>query len=210
VILGIVEQGGIIVIGRREFLRTAAALSAVPLAGRVTFAKAREQRAVPEAVVFDSRHLEGREFATHAGLLGAPVRAIEGDITSLWQNELLRRWKTGPVAIAGLTERPALFLLERLAWDHGLRVIFAAEHEPHGRGHAAHRVAFTADPRLALHLAAAGRSWPRVLAEVLIIGTRAPPRDFRPTDAALAAYIGEPSKLFSWIIAPRAAAEVEI
>ena len=196
-------------IDRREFLQTAAALSAVPLAGWVTFAKARE-RAVPEALVFDSRHLEGREFATRAGVLGAPVRAIEGDITSLWQNELLCRWRTGPVAIAGLTERPALFLLERLAWDHGLRVIFEAEHEAHGRGHAAHHVVRTADPRLALDLAAAGHRWPRVLADVLIVGTYAPPRDFRPTEVALARYLGEPNKLYSWIIAPRTAAEVEI
>jgi len=192
------------VTNRREFLQTAAALSAAPLAGRAAFAEG-HRAAVLDAVIFDSRHPEARDFGARAGFLGAPLRAIEGDITDLWQNELLVRWRTAPAAIAGLTERPALFLLERLAWDHGMRVVFEAEHAPDGRGRAAHRVVRTADPRLADELDLAAQSWPRILADALVAATPVAARDTRPTDAGLAAHLGEPTKLYSWIIAPRSA-----
>jgi hypothetical protein len=188
-------------------LQTAAALSAAPLAGRAAFAGGRAPAAL-DAVIFDSRYAAARDFGARAGLRGAALRAIEGDITDLWQKELVGRWKAAPaaVAVAGLTERHALFLLERLGWDHGLRVVFEAEHVPDARGYAVHRVVRTADPGLALELEAAGQSWPEVLAEALVAGAEAPARDFRPSSAALAAHLGEAMKLYSWIIAPRTAA----
>jgi hypothetical protein len=43
------------------------------------------------------------------------------------------------------------------------------------------------------------------LAEVLVAGSHVARRDFRPSGAAMAAYPGEPTKLHSWIIAPRQA-----
>lgn len=190
---------------RREFLQTAAALSAAPLAGRAAFADGRES-VMLEAVIFDARHPEARDFGARAGFLGAPLRSIEGDITELWQNELLPRWRKAPAAIAGLTERPALFLLERLAWEHGLRVVFEAEHAPDGQGLAVHRIGRSADPRLADELGLAGRGWPSALADALVGGGRVAAKDMRPTDTGLAARLGEPMKLHSWIIAPRTAA----
>jgi len=195
---------------RREFLQTAAAaLSAAPLAGRAAFADGRGALAF-DAVIFDARHAEARDFGARAALLGVPMRAIEGDITEVWQNELLPLWRNAPAAIAGLTERPALFLLERLAWEHDLRVVFEAEHASDAHAVATHRVLRSGDPRLADDLGFAGRRWPSVLADVLIAGGRAPAADTRPTDAGLAAYLGEPTKLYSWIIAPRAAVRKEI
>src|SRR5690606_15447022 len=113
--------------------------------------------------------------------LGAPLRFIEGDITDLWQNELRKRWQAGAHAVAGLTERPALFLLERLAWDHGMRVVFEAEHAPADGGSVAHRVVRTADPHLGEELAAAGNRWTRVLAHALVASGGAHSRDYRPT-----------------------------
>src|SRR5690606_38436251 len=109
------------VTNRREFLQSAAVLSAAPLAGRAAFAKGHPS-ATLDGVILDERHAAAREFGAHAALLGARTFSIEGDITDLWQNELLKRWRSAPGAIAGLTERPALFLLERLGWEHGLRV----------------------------------------------------------------------------------------
>jgi hypothetical protein len=202
------------VTNRREFLQAAAVLSAVPLVGRVALAgsgvagagAAAGDAVALDAVVFDSRHAESRDFGARAGRLGVPLRAIAGDITDLWQQELRLRLKAGSLVIGGLTERPALFLLERLAWDHRLRVVFEVEHEPDGRGGAAHRVVRTADPNLARVLESAGRAWPATLAEALIDATRLPAPDVRPTDPGLAARLGEPMTLYSWIIAPRRAA----
>ncbi|MGB7215901.1 MAG: hypothetical protein WBE98_12765 [Gammaproteobacteria bacterium] len=189
---------------RREFLQSAAVLSAAPLAGRAAFAKGHPS-ATLDGVILDERHAAAREFGAHAALLGARTFSIEGDITDLWQNELLKRWRSAPGAIAGLTERPALFLLERLGWEHGLRVVFEAEHEPLKRGAAIHRIVRTADPHLHEELEAAGPIWPRALADALVAGNSAPARDFRPTDSAMAARLDEPTKLYSWIIGPRSA-----
>jgi len=197
------------VTNRREFLQTAAALSAAPLAGRAAFANAHRAPTL-DAVVLDSRHTPARDFGARASLLGARAWPIAGDITELWQTELLERWRERPGAIAGLTERPALFLLERLAWDHGLRVVFVAEHEPRAHGTARHRVVRTAAPDLALELDAAGESWPSALADALIAAGAVAAADGRPTDSGLAARLDEPTKLYSWIIAPRSAIRREI
>jgi len=187
---------------RREFLRGATVLSATPLLNRVTIAIAGET--VPlESVIYDSRHPAANEFATHAGMLGAPLLAIDGDITSVWQKKLVKHWQAAPAALLGLTERPALFLLERLAWEYGLRVVFEAEHVPDS---AEHRVIRTGDAGLAHELAVAGRNWPRVLADHMISDTLVRARNFYPTSSALAEQPDEPVKLFSWIIAPRTVA----
>lgn len=189
---------------RRKFLQAATALSAVPLVGRAVFAVGRESVAL-DAVIFDQRYSEARKFASRAGKLGATIRGFEADITDLWQHELLNRWRTAPSAVAGLTERPALFLLERLAWDHGMRVVFEAEHEPDSRGDASHRVIRSANAGILSELESAGSNWPGVLADTMIASPNAAIRDFSPTDAALAASLDEPAKLYSWIIAPRMA-----
>jgi hypothetical protein len=47
--------------------------------------------------------------------------------------------------------------------------------------------------------------WPTVLADQLLTGSRVATRDFSPSGAAMAASIDEPTKLYSWIIAPRTA-----
>jgi hypothetical protein len=189
---------------RRSFLQSAAVLSATPLAPKIVFADGQEPAGL-DALVIDSRHREARAFGIRARQWGAPLRAIAGDITDLWRNELDGRWKSGPAAVAGLTERPALFLLERLAWDRDLRVVFEAEHLPDGPGGATHSVVRSANASLASRLSAAGQMWPTVLADQLLTGSRVATRDFSPSGAAMAASIDEPTKLYSWIIAPRTA-----
>ncbi|HEY8519272.1 MAG TPA: hypothetical protein VIN61_04270 [Gammaproteobacteria bacterium] len=194
---------------RREFLQTAAALSAASLAGGGALAAQRE-RAAWQAVVYDARHAYARDFGARAGFWGAPLRAIEGDVTDLWQHELLRVWKTTPGAIAGLTERPALFLLERLGWEHGLRVVFEAEHRLSPHGEVEHDIVRPADAALARELRAAGARWPGALADLLVAGGLPAARELGPSGAALAAHLREPPTLCSWIIAPRSAVQREI
>ena len=55
------------------------------------------------------------------------MHGIRGDITDLWFHDLDPQWKKQPVAIAGLTAHGPLFCLERLAWDHGMRVVSRVE-----------------------------------------------------------------------------------
>src|SRR5690606_29667735 len=123
---------------RREFLQGAALLSTAPLAHR-GFSKARPAAPL-DLVVFDRRYPEARDFGGFVADRGVLLRDFEADITSLWKQDLLGLWKASAGPVAGLTERPALFLLERLAWDHGQRVVFEAEHELGAEGRVRHRV----------------------------------------------------------------------
>jgi len=72
--------------------------------------------------IYDERFEAGRRFASDALNRGWVTRAIRGDVTQVWFHELSVRWKRGPAAIAGLTTPQSLFVLERLAWDVGMRV----------------------------------------------------------------------------------------
>jgi hypothetical protein len=188
---------------RRRFLQSAAALSATPFAARAAFAAAGPSRY--DAFVYDTRHAAAVELAARTGHAGLPARAIDGDITALWQRELAHRWLDQPRAIAGLTERPALYLLEQLGWEHGLRVVFQAEHEPGAAGQARHRLIRGGAPGLGADLAAAGRHWPQVVADALLRDRYSWAREFGPADVAMASHYAEGLRLYSWVIAPRTA-----
>jgi len=87
--------------------------------------------AAPEPAIFraiyDDRFAEARDFARTAAARGWPVRAIQGDVTRVWFDELDLRWRAGPAAIAGVTVPVSLFCLETLARDRGLRLAARAE-----------------------------------------------------------------------------------
>jgi hypothetical protein len=87
-------------------------------------------------VIFDERFPAGAAFGEEWQARGASVFAIRGDITDLWFHDLDVQWKKQPVPIAGLTAHGPLFCLERLAWDHGMRVVSRVEQGTHdGDGH---------------------------------------------------------------------------
>jgi hypothetical protein len=73
--------------------------------------------------IFDRRFAAGRHFARRMEAQSVTTRAITGDVTSIWFHELHPLWRQRSVAIAGLTTYAPLFCLERLGWDHGLRVL---------------------------------------------------------------------------------------
>lgn len=73
-------------------------------------------------VIFDERFPASVAFADHVRREGMPVHGIRGDITALWFHDLDLRWKQGPAAISGLTDANALFCLDLLARDKGMRV----------------------------------------------------------------------------------------
>ena len=97
----------------------------------------RDNRFKLHVAIFDRRFAAGRRFARSSATRGIATRPIAGDVTSLWYSELHPLWNTGnkdrsvqyPVAIAGLTTYGPLFCLERLAWDHGMRVLHRQEHD---------------------------------------------------------------------------------
>jgi hypothetical protein len=125
-------------IDRRRILQGGLALSSLPLVATVSLSGARSAHAKAlehpslYKVLFDQRFAESRDFGHDARMQGHSVQGFNGDITNVWYRDLHPRWKQGTAAIAGLTAHGALFCLERLAWDVGMRVTHRAEHRYEG------------------------------------------------------------------------------
>lgn len=114
---------------RREFLQAGLVASVLPVTLSATGSAfpPPNARASFYKVIFDERFPASVLFGEGWKALGAPVHAIRGDITDLWFYDLDVQWKKRPVPIAGLTAHGPLFCLERLAWDHGMRVVTRVE-----------------------------------------------------------------------------------
>jgi len=81
-----------------------------------------------ERAVFDERFAECRAFAAELHSAGVSTSAIRGDVADLWYGDLRAHLNENRLPVAGLTDRAALFCLEELARDVGMRVIFRADH----------------------------------------------------------------------------------
>jgi hypothetical protein len=111
---------------RREFIQAGIAASLLPVAGLASGA-ASPQLAPFYKVIVDERFSSSFYFGEEWRARGASVHAIRGDMTDLWFHDLDPQWKKQPVPIAGLTAHGPLFCLERLAWNHGMRVVSRIE-----------------------------------------------------------------------------------
>jgi hypothetical protein len=128
-------------VNRRSVLKIGAATVAgvlvkMPVSGR-NATPARTHSAF-ERVVFDDRFAESQAFATELERAGAVTSAIRGDVAKLWYDDLRVHLRENRLPFAGLTDRAALFCLEELARDVGMRVIFRADHIIDRNGHAQH------------------------------------------------------------------------
>jgi hypothetical protein len=188
---------------RREFLQTGvAAASILPIAG--TSPAALLQPLSVYKVIFDQRFPSSREFADEARSLGLPVHAIEGDITDVWFHDLSLRWEQEPAAIAGLTAHGPLFCLERLAWDHRMRVVFRAGHRISPDGTMEHALWGPQQMLNEVSSLTVRPDWGKAVADLL---PRCPQNAWgsakrsRVAGPRIAQPHGEP--LFSWIIAAK-------
>lgn len=195
---------------RREFLQ-AAAIAGLPVIGAATgtIAVARPDsltRSDLHAVLVDERFAQAQSVAASLAGAGTPVHTIaDGDITQVWLNHIGPVWREGPVAIAGLTARPALFCLEQLALASGLRVVFHAEHVVQASGETEHAVLRGADDAFlsSRDLRRAGSHWPARIADAISTHRQlARPLPLARSDAALDPVLPPGAQLLtSWIIA---------
>jgi hypothetical protein len=92
-----------------------------------------------QRAVFDERFAECRAFRGRTAQRRRPVTsAIRGDVAKLWYDDLRVHLRENRLPVAGLTDRAALFCLEELARDVGMRVIFRADHMIDQNGHTQH------------------------------------------------------------------------
>lgn len=193
---------------RREVLKMSMAVTILSL-DNVAWAapstdKSRGEPAGLYKAVYDTRFAASRAFGERMTARGIATAAIAGDVTGLWFDSLHPQWQKGAVPIAGLTARGPLFCLERLAWDHGMRVVFRAEHSLSSAGVIQHEVEGTGVPVDAVRRAAAGGDWVGVVSDViaryphsgaLSAGTRV-------ETAQPGLQLPEGETLYSWVIAP--------
>lgn len=186
---------------RRDFLQ-GAAVAAVPLVADLPDeALALEPVSGFHAVLIDPAHAEARAFGARFEARGARVKPVPaGDITALWLADIAPAWRKAPVPLAGLTQASTLFCLEQLAWSHGLRVVFHAEHVVEPAQATAHVVHRANEGSASLR----GPWWPVTLADLL--ARQGGARQAGPVGPSLAGLSPALSRgaelLTSWIIAP--------
>ncbi len=198
-------------LNRRGFLGAGLASCAVPWLGAAGSPGPIVAAAVPRLyrVVVDQRSEAGAGFRAGVAAHGEVVRAIRGDVTELWFYELAPRWRDRPAPIAGLTGADALFCLERLAWDAGLRVAYRGEHRPVADAALRHRLSGSATALApARSLAAARCDWGARIAELVLACPRQAPSHLTsmtvigPQGSSAVA-----APLYSWVIAASAAGD---
>ncbi len=90
--------------------------------------------------VFDERYDECLVFARELEYRGAPVSGIRNDVAALWYQDLRPQLRQTPLPIAGLTDRAALFCLEELARDVGMKVLYRIDRTMEQGGRVRHDV----------------------------------------------------------------------
>ena len=118
-------------IDRRQFIQASAASAALVgvAAAAASHSIRAEQGLHPDLAVIDVRFPESRNFGRALQRRGVTTHETRGDVTDLWYHTLHSRWSHRVFdPIAGLTAYSALFCLERLAWDHGMRVVYRELH----------------------------------------------------------------------------------
>jgi hypothetical protein len=194
-----------LVLDRRRFVQSAiqgaAALTAIALPARPAAARAAAMRF--HRVIFDSDFRQSRLFGVRAESLGALMHGIRGDVTDFWYDDLYHRWRLSPAPIAGMTGFKSLFVLEMMAADVGMRIIYRAHHCPLRDGSTSHSVFGPARQVSEIKLSRSEDAWTRAVAktvmswpaETLTISKA----HSNIADARLTA-VG-PETLISWIIA---------
>jgi hypothetical protein len=130
--MAIVKESGRNMLNRRAFMRTGVAIAGMGIpvtqALSAVAAEAAGGGLRIERFVYDDRFVEAAAAARQAAEAGIPVAAYTGDLTRLWYDELDLRWRAAPMTLAGATTQQGLFVLETLAADRGMRLVYRAEH----------------------------------------------------------------------------------
>jgi len=130
------------VIDRRAFLESGAALSATSVTGGSLLSRiagATGNHLIAATIVIDRRFPEARVTGLAARAAGIRVAEVDGDMSRLWYSEFDLRWRRKPMTLAGVTAPEGLFVLETLANDRQMRVVFRGVHTTRGDGHELHR-----------------------------------------------------------------------
>jgi len=203
-------QRGCEMTNRREFLHLGVAALSLPIAARAgvsseLFPADAQPHAEPlYKVCFDLRFQECAAFADEIKRRSIPTHGTRGDITELWFRDLYYRWKKAPVAIAGMTAPGAIFCLEMLAREAGMRVALRVDHRRLSDGRTEHEFAGPEEVfTRAADAEGGGTGLPERMAKIVaqFPAERGRAAKLRFSEADLASSNG-PDHLVTWVIAP--------
>lgn len=187
------------VITRRGLIQVGAALAASGLALRKAAALGRPRGVELRVLFVDEKSSDADAFGRAAVALDLRVQVIGDELTEFYWIERPRKHDE-PIAIGGLTRAPQLFILERLAWAAGMRLVFLGRHVTLN-GEPAHALM---GPQLAIdffHTSVRLIDWRIALAHTLTEVPRMTPA-LKPVSAVRDAVIEGDAALFSWVAAP--------
>lgn len=199
---------------RRAVLKSGLALPAASLAGPLlapVAGQAAGSTLALERFVFDVRFSESNQVAEHVDRLGVPLAPIADDLMRLWYDELDLLWNESPQPLAGVTMTEAAFVLETLAMDRGMRLVFRGEHGLVEDGQIRHRLAGPAQCLEPFASPQGTTDWQLALANLtsaLPLGRSEPATvEFETPYSGLSM---RDVPLVSWVIAPRSAVTVTL
>jgi hypothetical protein len=161
--------------------------------------------------LFDTRFPAAHAFARALAIRGVTLAPFDGDVTPVWFEQLDPVWRQYPLTVAGLTTEGALFCLEQLAWDNGMRVAYRGLHAASPEGGVEHVLEASTHRSKDVHGRLSGaQPWPAQVAD-LIAGIDEPVSAFpsRVEERSRATYRTRsrtdnyPTRLVSWLIAPK-------
>lgn len=153
-------------------------------------------------VLVDGELPESVAYGEAAESSGRPLHVFtRGDISDVWYDELDLLWRQRRAPIAGLTRHGPLFVLERFAWDRGMRVVFRGEHSSQPATVVSHRLRGCDDAVAgAARLVASGADWAEALALASLL-TDARPRRVSARAFTSPGRLSSSERLYSWVIA---------
>ncbi|MFO7286634.1 MAG: twin-arginine translocation signal domain-containing protein [Gammaproteobacteria bacterium] len=113
-------------ISRRALLKWGAAAAAAPVVVNASRLGPLVEGA--DALLIDTRYV--RELVDR--VYASRIHACDGDVTRVWFETLDPAWRKPGFVVAGITGDDVLFVLERLAWDRGRRVVARNDLAPRG------------------------------------------------------------------------------
>jgi len=209
-------------LSRRRFVATGLSVSAAASVGAAASVSGIPSNHAPanctiglqyplHLALIDTRFPAAKVFGRTMGLRGVTLARYDGDVTPIWFHKLDPVWRQHPLAVAGLTTEGALFCLEQMAWDYGMRVAYRGFHHGLPDGGVQHLLESSARrPQDVKGRISGLQPWPEDVAELIARidePTTAFPSD--PQGRSQANYrtrsrstATEPH-LVSWLIAPK-------
>lgn len=161
--------------------------------------------------LFDTRFPAAHAFARALAVRGVTLAPFDGDVTPVWFEQLDPVWRQYPLTVAGLTTEGALFCLEQLAWDNGMRVAYRGLHAASPDGGTDHLLEASAHRSQYVRGRISGaQPWPAQVADIIAsidepisaFPSEAPQRS-RATYRTRSRSDRTPARLVSWLIAPK-------